>query len=36
MQFETRPFLNQNDADRQALLKLTDVYHNLLRQWVET
>ncbi len=28
--------LTQSGADREALLQLTGVYHNLLRQWAET
>ena len=28
--------LTQSGADRDAILKLTGVYHNLLRQWAET
>lgn len=28
--------LTQSGADREAVLQLTGVYHNLLRQWVET
>lgn len=28
--------LTQGGADREAVLQLTGVYHNLLRQWVET
>lgn len=28
--------LTQSDADRSAVLQLTNVYHNLLRRWAET